>query len=72
MVQKAEILIESYDNGVAIQWSDPNGDVACERLVAKTNEIEHVLGKEIWDDVFENMDKSGTLSVRIKLEYEVL
>ena len=72
MGNNAEILVERYDNGIGIQWSDPEEEEPCCRLVAKDDEATKVLGDQVFSDVEEIMKRHCVLTVKIKLEYEII
>jgi hypothetical protein len=72
MVQKAEIIVEKFDEGITTRWHDLSGDLGTTKSLAKTGDEAQLIGEDIWADVFNMFDKLGTDKVRVKLEYEVV
>lgn len=72
MIQKAEIVVEWFAQGITVRWEDVDGKVDSSKALAIHGTECGVIGKEIWDDVKEIFDHSLTDKVRIKLEYEAL
>ena len=71
MVQNAEIIVELYENGITIKWSDPVGGVETKSVATDEGKIE-ALGREIWGDLESIFDNNGCEKVRVKLEYEIM
>ena len=64
---KETIIIEQFDNGVAIKATNDEGT---ERRVAIDINKEHEIGKVIWDTVKFLMDKNLTNSVTLDINYQ--
>jgi len=74
MVQKAEIIVEQFDNGIAIQWigKDEKGNEIREKKIAIEGTENYNIGKLIWDDIFEFFDKKDASRVLITANYQSL
>lgn len=65
---KAKITVEEYDNGIAIKWSNPDGEE--ERIVALDCDKEKELGKMILDDIKYIMNTELSTVVTMNIDYE--
>lgn len=72
MVQKAEIVVEKFTQGITARWEDETGEAFPSKDLAVNGGEEGLLGHLVWEDLYEIFDKSGSDKVRIKLEYEVI
>lgn len=66
---KAEIIIEQFDNGITIKWSDPDKNVDPHNIVALERDVAVSIGKTIWEDVSIAMNKGLTSKIKMKVEY---
>ena len=65
---KADIIVERFDNGITIKWS--NDGVEVESIVAPDGETEKTIGKMLLEDIDNLMDMKLTNIVKIHIEYE--
>lgn len=72
MIQKAEIIVEQFAQGITVRWKDVDGDIGPSKSLAIRGTECTTIGKEIWDDVSEIFNNTLTDKVRIKVEYEAL
>ena len=72
MVQNAEIIVELYENGITIKWSDLEDDGNKTKSVATDKEKIEAIGREVWGDIENILNDSGYDKVRVKLEYEIM
>ena len=72
MLQKAELIVEKFDEGITTRWNDMSGEEESAKSLALNGCEASIIGNSIWADVFTIFDKSGSDKVRIKLEYEVI
>ena len=70
MVQKVEMIVERFDNGITIQWSDVDGNVDSTKTVVPEGSEGLSLGNEIWPDIYEYFDKKVAGKVLVKIEYQ--
>lgn len=66
---KATILIEQFDNGISIKWSDPDMEVEPHDIVALDRDKEQAIGEMIWDDVRAFMDAKSANVVNMAIEF---
>ena len=69
MIKKAEIVIEKFNRGITVRWSDTDGVQKPSKDLAPVGVECSVIGNNIWNDVFDIFNESLTDKVRIKLEY---
>ena len=75
MIQKAEILVEQFDEGIIVRWndaSDTEDKVDSSKSLAIKGREADALGQEVWNDVIDIMENAMTEKVLIKLEYCVI
>ena len=72
MLQKAEIIVEKFNEGITTRWNDLSGEEGSTKSLALNGNEADVIGQNVWADVFTILDKSGSDKVRIKLEYEII
>lgn len=72
MIKNAEIIIEQFDNGITLHWSDLDGDVDDEKLVIPEHMQNSEVGKSIMGDVKNVMDEAATNKVKLTIKYEPL
>ena len=72
MLQKAEIIVEKFDEGITTRWNDMSGEEESTKNLALNGRESMLIGMNVWNDVFTIFDKSGSDKIRIKLEYEVV
>lgn len=72
MVQKAEIIVEKFDEGITTRWQDLSGEEESIKGLTTTGGEAALVGENIWGDIFTIFDKTGSDKVRVKLEYEVI
>ena len=66
---KETIIIEQFDNGIAIEATNDEGT---ERRVSLEHTKEQEIGKLIWETVHFLMDKETTNTVKIEIDYTKL
>lgn len=69
---KAELIVEQFDNGITVRWDGLTGEATPESRVALDGNEAEVIGKSIWEDIYEVFDKECTAKVKVTLEYEKL
>lgn len=69
MTTKAVLVIEKFNEGITLHWNECDGEQRGKSLAINGNEAESI-GAEIWSDVYNMMDKTGTDTVVVKLEYQ--
>ena len=72
MIQKAEIIVEQFAQGITVRWRDIDGLTGPSKALAAHGVECSVIGKEIWEDVLDILSNTLTDKVRIKLEYEAM
>lgn len=74
MVQKAEILVERFEQGITIRWSgtDEVGSTEQSKALAIHGTEERIIGQEIWEDLSYIYDKISTDKILVTVEYKPL
>lgn len=72
MVQKAEIIVEKFSNGITLNWSDPTGEIDPEKLIVIKGSEPVSLGEMVWRDVDDILSNSIGKKVKVSLEYNVI
>jgi hypothetical protein len=74
MIQNVEIIIEQFDNGITLHWSDIDGEVKIvgKKLVIPEHSQHSEVGKYIMGDVKNVMDEAATNRVKLTIKYESL
>lgn len=72
MVQRAEIIVEEFEQGITVRWFDADKVVDPSKSIAIKGYEDKAIGKEIWEDVSDILHESLSDKVRIKIEYEVI
>ena len=67
---KATILIEQFDNGISIKWSDPDMEEDPHDIVALDRDKEQAIGKMIFEDIKQLMDSELVFIVKMNIEYQ--
>ena len=68
MIQKAEMIIEKFDQGITVRWRDIDGNIDPSKSLATKGGESIILGKELWEDINEVFDKSLSDKVLINVE----
>lgn len=69
MVQKAEITVEHFSNGITLRWKDLENASPSSKALATNGQEALIIGKEVWNDVSDIFDNYPFDEVIIKLEY---
>ena len=72
MLNKAEIRIEKFKNGISSKWTDCETGEELSNGVALSGNEARCIGDEIWTDVTEVLEYHHAKALRIKIEYEVI
>ena len=72
MVQKANLIIEKFDEGITVRWRDADGNEVPEKSLAPKGREEVLIGELLWDDIFEIIDKTPTDFVSVNIEYKAI
>lgn len=63
---KAKIIVEQFDNGISLKWSSNECDPVS--IVAQEFDEERTLGKMIFEDIKQVMNKAMTNTVTLNIE----
>lgn len=63
---KVEIIIEQFDNGISLKWSDGSLTKA---YVAMEHHKNTTIGDLLWEDIKNLMDCTTTNKVKMRIEY---
>ena len=72
MIQKAEMIIEKFDQGITVRWRDIDGNVESKKSLAPKGSEYKVLGDELWGDINDVLANTLTDKVIVNVEYRVL
>lgn len=72
MIQKAEIIVEQFAQGITVRWKDVDGNIEMSKSLAVHGTECSIIGNEIWKDVSEILCDTTADKVRVKLEYEIV
>ena len=72
MVQKAEMIIEKFNQGITIRWRDLNDEFAQTKSLAPAGQENAALGKMLYADICDVFDNVKSDKIVINLEYKVL
>lgn len=64
---KVEIIVEQFDNGISLKWSDGSLTKA---YVAMEHHKNTTIGDVLWEDIKNLMDCTPTNKVKMCIEYE--
>ena len=64
---KVDIIIEQFDNGISLKWSDGHLTKA---YVAMEHHKHTTIGDVLWEDIKNLMDCTPTNKVKMCIEYE--
>jgi len=67
---KATILIEQFDNGISIKWSDPDMEEDPHDIVALDRDKAQAIGEMIFEDIKHLMDSELVCIVKMNIEYQ--
>jgi hypothetical protein len=67
---KATIIIEQFDNGISIKWSDPDMETDPHDIVALDRDKENAIGKMVWEDITDLMNSELASIVKLTIEYQ--
>lgn len=70
MEMKTNIIIEQFDNGIAITNINEDGSIS--KTVSLDHSKESDIGKELWSDIKYIMDKSMCDKVKMEINYAVV
>jgi hypothetical protein len=69
MVQKAEIIVEKFSNGITLNWTDPTGEADPEKMIAIKGKEPVSLGEMIWGDVEDILENSTGKRIKVSINY---
>lgn len=72
MVQKAEIIVEKFSNGITLNWTDPTGEACPEKMIAIKGQEQVCLGEQIWGDVVDILENTTKEKVKLCIEYKAI
>lgn len=72
MIQKAEMIIEKFDQGITVRWRDIDGNAESKKSLASKGSEYKVLGDELWGDINDVLANTLTDQVIVNVEYRVL
>lgn len=70
MVKKAVIIVEKFNEGITIRWSDADGIVGDTKALAANGNEARLIGKQIWEDLEYMLNDSESEKVKMTVEYE--
>ena len=72
MVQKSEMLIEKFPNGITVRWNDVAGRVESEKALAVNGEEAKCIGDSVWDSVSDLLGQADNGKVEVVVEVRTL
>lgn len=72
MVQKAEIIIEKFVNGITAKWVDPTGEIEQDKRLAINGQEPVSLGEMVWRDVDDILANSTGKKVKVSIGYNLI
>ena len=70
MLKKAEIIIERFDEGITIRWSDSDGKIESRKSLCPNGAEMSFLGSEIWSDIVSIFDEKKSEKIKLTIEYQ--
>ena len=72
MVQKSEMLIEKFPNGITVRWNDVAGRIAPDKALAVNGEEAKCIGDSVWDSVSDLLGQADNGKVEVVVEVRTL
>lgn len=72
MVHKAEMIVERFDRGITIRWTDAENVEEPNKTLAPSGTEQQGIGSEVWKDVLSIMEAAHADKVKINVEYELM
>lgn len=71
MVQKARMLVEKFDRGITIRWSDEENRELESKTLAVNGQEAQALGGEIWKDIQSIFESTQNDKVIVNINYDL-
>ena len=68
MVQKSKMVVEKFDRGITIRWSDAEGNELPSKTLAVNGQEAMALGGEIWKDIQSLFESTQCDKVLVNVE----
>ena len=72
MITKAEIIVEKFDEGITLRWSEPTGTEQGKKSLASSGRESMLLGTEVWKDLSSIFEEKQSDKVKISIEYDCI
>jgi hypothetical protein len=72
MITKAEIIVEKFDEGITLRWSEPNGTEQKKKSLASNGREHIVIGAEVWSDLQSIFEEKHSERVKMSIEYDCI
>ena len=70
--KQVKMIVEKYDNGISIYWTDLNGEADDVKIVSLESTMERGIGNMILDDIKHILDNAVADKVELDIRYKPL
>ena len=68
--KEVTIIIEQFDNGITFRWAEKDAEIDVVNKLIMEDNINEEVGKEIFSDIKDLMDRVSCNKVRLEIKYE--